>query len=98
MNSSCVGWVERSRNPAILWLPKSSEAWRRALGLVASTQPTASNRAFSAWGEIFGGDTVVAAALIDQLVHHAEIISLKGSSYRLRGKETLAQASKSEVL
>jgi len=50
------------------------------------------------WGEIFGGDTVVAAALIDRLVHHAEIISLKGSSYRLRSKETLAQASKSEVL
>ena len=57
-----------------------------------------SNRAFSAWGEIFGGDTVVAAALIDRLVHHAEIISLKGSSYRLRGKETLAATSKSEML
>jgi len=42
------------------------------------------------------GDHV--AALIDRLVHHAEIISLKGSSYRLRGKETLAEASKSEAL
>jgi DNA replication protein DnaC len=46
-----------------------------------------SNRAFSGWGEIFGGDVVVAAAMIDRLVHHAEIVSLKGSSYRLRGKE-----------
>ncbi len=46
-----------------------------------------SNRAFSGWGEIFGGDVVVAAAMIDRLVHHAEIISLKGSSYRLKGKE-----------
>jgi len=48
-----------------------------------------SNRAFSGWGEIFGGDVVVAAAMIDRLVHHAEVISLAGSSYRLRGKEKL---------
>jgi DNA replication protein DnaC len=46
-----------------------------------------SNRAFSGWGEVFGGDVVVAAAMIDRLVHHAEIVSLKGSSYRLKGKE-----------
>ena len=49
-------------------------------------------RAPGAWGEIFRGDTVV-AALIDQLVHHPEIISLKGSSYRLRGKASKSEAS-----
>jgi DNA replication protein DnaC len=48
-----------------------------------------SNRAFSGWGQIFGGDVIVAAAMIDRLVHHAEVISLAGSSYRLRGKEKL---------
>jgi len=50
-----------------------------------------SNRAFSSWGAIFGGDVVVAAAMIDRLVHHAEIISLKGASYRLRGKSGLTE-------
>ena len=34
-----------------------------------------SNKPFSRWGEIFGDD-VVAAAMIDRLVHHAEILSL----------------------
>jgi DNA replication protein DnaC len=29
----------------------------------------------------------VAAAMIDRLVHHAEILSLKGDSYRLRDKD-----------
>jgi IstB-like ATP binding protein len=43
-----------------------------------------SNKPFSAWGEIFG-DEFVATAMIDRLVHHAEILSLKDSS-RLRGK------------
>lgn len=50
-----------------------------------------SNRAFSGWGEIFGGDVVVAAAMIDRLVHHAEVITLRGSSYRLKGKEKLTE-------
>jgi DNA replication protein DnaC len=45
-----------------------------------------SNKPFSAWGEIFG-DEVVAAAMIDRLVHHAEILALKGDSYRLRDKD-----------
>ena len=38
---------------------------------------------FARWGEVFGGQ-VVAAAMIVRIVHHAEVISLKGSSYRLR--------------
>ncbi len=45
-----------------------------------------SNKPFSAWGEIFG-DEVVAAAMIDRLVHHAEIVSLKGDSYRLKDRD-----------
>jgi DNA replication protein DnaC len=44
-----------------------------------------SNKTFSAWAEIFG-DPVAIAALVDRLVHHAEVIVLKGESYRLRGK------------
>ncbi|MER5201300.1 ATP-binding protein [Streptomyces sp. NPDC002755] len=38
------------------------------------------------WGEAFGEDTV-AAAMINRLVHHAEVISLKGDSYRMRGRD-----------
>jgi DNA replication protein DnaC len=30
---------------------------------------------------------MTAVAMIDRLVHHAEILSLKGDSYRLRGKD-----------
>jgi DNA replication protein DnaC len=42
-----------------------------------------SNRGFAEWGEIFG-DTVVATALLDRLLHHAVVIQIEGSSYRLR--------------
>jgi DNA replication protein DnaC len=44
-----------------------------------------SNKTLSAWAEIFG-DPVAVAAMVDRLVHHAEVIVLKGESYRLRGK------------
>ena len=44
-----------------------------------------SNKPFSAWGEIFGDDTAV--ALVDRLIHHAEFISLKGDSYRLKHRD-----------
>ena len=44
------------------------------------------NKPLSAWGEIFGDD-VVAAAMIDPLVHHAEILALKDDSYRLKDRD-----------
>jgi len=42
-----------------------------------------SNRGFAEWSEIFG-DPVVATALLDRLLHHAVVIQIEGSSYRLR--------------
>ena len=44
-----------------------------------------SNKAFGRWGEVFGDDTV--AAMIDRLVHHAEVINLKDDSYRFKGRD-----------
>jgi DNA replication protein DnaC len=58
----------------------ASARYERASLIVTSNKP------FSAWGEIFGDETT-AVAMIDRLVHHAEILSLKGDSYRLRGKD-----------
>lgn len=41
---------------------------------------------FGRWGEVFGDD-VVAAAMIDRLVHHAEVVSMKGDSCRLKDRD-----------
>jgi DNA replication protein DnaC len=51
-------------------------------GMPAAT----SSKVFGRWGEVFGDD-VVAAAMIDRLVHHAEVIALKGDSYRLKDRD-----------
>ena len=53
-----------------------------------------SNLPFGRWGETFSDD-VVAAAMIDRLVHHAEVLTLTGDSYRTRQRrELLAKDSR----
>jgi DNA replication protein DnaC len=80
-----VGYIPFGRPAANLFFQVVSGRYTQGTMILTS------NRAFSGWGEIFGGDVVVAAAMIDRLVHHAEIISLKGSSYRLKGKEEFTE-------
>src|SRR5207302_863306 len=75
-----VGYIPFDPEAANLMFSLVSSRYERASLIVTSNKP------FSAWGEIFGDD-VVAAAMIDRLVHHAEILALKGDSYRLRGKD-----------
>jgi DNA replication protein DnaC len=42
-----------------------------------------SNRGFSEWDQVFG-DPVVATVLLDRLLHHAVVVQIEGSSYRMR--------------
>lgn len=46
------------------------------------------NRSLPSWGELFG-DPVVAAAILDRLLHHAAVINIKGPSWRLRKHQAL---------
>ena len=44
-----------------------------------------SNRSFGEWGDVLG-DPVIATAILDRLLHHSHVISIRGESYRLREK------------
>jgi hypothetical protein len=44
-----------------------------------------SNKTFSEWGQVFG-DEVLATAILDRLLHHCEVISINGPSYRLKNR------------
>ena len=72
------------------YLPFEQDAANLFFQLVSSRYEHASliltcNLPFSGWGGVFG-DQVVAAAMIDRIVHHADVLTLKGASYRLRGR------------
>jgi len=73
-----VGYIDPQA--ANLMFMLVSRRYERASLIVTSNKP------FSAWGEIFA-DEITAAAMIDRLVHHAEILALKGDSYRLKDRD-----------
>jgi DNA replication protein DnaC len=75
-----VGYIPFDPQAANLMFRLVASRYERASMIVSSNKP------FSAWGEIFG-DEVVAVAMIDRLVHHAEILALKGDSYRLKDRD-----------
>jgi DNA replication protein DnaC len=75
-----VGYIPFDPQAANLMFMLVSRRYERASLIVTSNKP------FSAWGEIFGDDAV-AVAMVDRLVHHAELISLKGDSYRLKDRD-----------
>lgn len=75
-----VGYIPFEPEAANLFFQLVSSRYERASMIVTS------NRPFGRWGEVFGDD-VVAAAMIDRLVHHAEVVALKGDSYRLRNRD-----------
>ncbi len=45
-----------------------------------------SNRSFAEWGALLG-DEVLATALLDRLLHHAEVITIAGRSYRMKDRQ-----------
>jgi len=75
-----VGYIPFEADAANLFFQLVSSRYERASVIVTSNKP------FSRWGEVFGDDTV-AAAMIDRLVHHADVIAIKGDSYRLRNHD-----------
>jgi DNA replication protein DnaC len=75
-----VGYIPFEPEAANLFFQLVSSRYERASMIVTSNKP------FGRWGEVFG-DEVVAAAMIDRLVHHAEVVSLRGDSYRLKDRD-----------
>jgi DNA replication protein DnaC len=67
-----VGYIPFEPEAANLFFQLVSNRYERASLIVTS------NKFFGRWGEVFGDD-IVAAAMIDRLVHHAEVIALKDS-------------------
>ena len=74
-----VGYLPFEQDAANLFFQLVSSRYEHASLVLTSNLP------FSGWGGVFG-DQVVAAAMIDRIVHHADVLTLKGASYRLRNK------------
>ena len=79
-----IGYLPVSRTGAMLFFQLMSRRYEHASTVLTS------NKSFEEWGEIFG-DEVMAAALIDRLLHHCHIVNIRGNSYRMRRHSELWQ-------
>jgi len=71
------------------YLPLASEAAAALFQVVSQRYLKGSialttNRGVASWGGIFNDDPVVAAAMLDRLLHRSTVISIDGDSYRMR--------------
>ena len=72
-----VGYIPFDQDAANLFFQLVSSRYEQASLILTS------NLTFGRWGDVFG-DPMVASAMIDRIVHHADVISLKGASYRMK--------------
>ncbi|WP_159574235.1 IS21-like element helper ATPase IstB [Curtobacterium sp. 18060] len=77
-----IGYIPFDQDAANLFFQLVASRYEQGSIMVTSNLP------FSRWGETFGDD-VVASAMIDRLVHHAEVLTLSGDSYRTHGRRDL---------
>ena len=80
-----IGYLPISRTGAMLFFQLMARRYEHASTVLTS------NKGFEDWGDIFGDD-IMAAALIDRLVNHCHIVTIRGNSYRMRHHSELWQA------
>ena len=79
-----IGYLPVTRNGATLFFQLINERYERASTVLTS------KKGFDEWGSILG-DEVMAAAMLDRLLHHCHIVNIRGNSYRMRQRAALAR-------
>jgi DNA replication protein DnaC len=74
-----IGYLPFEPNAAYLFFQLISRRYERGSLLLTS------NRSVGEWGEVFG-DSIVATAILDRVLHHSHVVTIRGESYRLREK------------
>lgn len=76
-----VGYLPLDQEEASLFFQIISKRYEKGSIILTS------NKSFSDWGEIMAGDTTIASAILDRLLHYSTVINIKGESYRLKEKK-----------
>ena len=74
-----LGYLPFESDASHLFFQLVSRRYERGAMLVTS------NRSVGEWGQVFG-DPVVATAILDRLLHHSHVLTIRGESYRLKAK------------
>jgi len=74
-----LGYLPFERRSAHLFFQLVAKRYERSSTLITT------NQSVTQWGAVFGDD-VIAAALLDRLLHHSHTLTIQGESYRLKQK------------
>ncbi|MFE7549308.1 IS21-like element helper ATPase IstB [Streptomyces gardneri] len=74
-----VGYLPLDRDEANLVFQLISKRYEKGSIILTS------NKTLGEWGEVFG-DEALATVILDRLLHHCEVVSINGNSYRLKNK------------
>jgi len=85
-----IGYVPINHTGAVLFFQLMNRRYENASTVLAS------NKGFEEWGEVLG-DEVMAAALIDRVLHHCHLVNIRGNSYCMREHMELYRALHSDV-
>jgi len=77
-----VGYLPLDRAEANLVFQLISRRYERGSMIITS------NKSFTEWGGVLGDD-VLATAILDRLLHHCDVLTINGPSYRLKDRLTL---------
>lgn len=75
-----LGYTPIDKRKANLFFQVVSHMYTRASLIVTSNVP------FDGWGSVFGGDEVIASAILDRLLHFSHVFLIAGPSYRMKAK------------
>src|ERR1700757_2910822 len=85
-----IGYLPVNHSGAVLFFQLMNRRYENASTVLTS------NKGFEEWGEVLGDD-VMAAALIDRVLHHCHLVNIRGNSYRMREHSELHRALRSDV-
>jgi DNA replication protein DnaC len=80
-----IGYLPITHTGAVLFFQLMNRRYEHASTVLTS------NKGFEQWGEVLGDD-VMAAALIDRVLHHCHLVNIRGNSYRMREHTELHRA------
>jgi DNA replication protein DnaC len=80
-----IGYLPVTRTGAVLFFQLISRRYEHTSTVLTS------NKSFEEWGTVLG-DEVMAAALIDRILHHCHLVNIRGNSYRMREHADLWQS------
>jgi DNA replication protein DnaC len=85
-----IGYLPINHTGAVLFFQLMNRRYERASTVLTS------NKGFEEWGEVFSDD-VMAAALIDRVLHHCHLVNIRGNSYRMREHTELYRTLQPEI-